>query len=52
MTKTIKEKMTQLRLLHKHYTRLRKHRLALLRKHERDALKEYKKSLNHAFFRA
>lgn len=54
MTKSIKEKMAQLRLLHKHYTRLRKKRLALLRKQERDALKEYKKSLQkrHAFFRA
>ena len=45
MTKSIKEKMAQLRLLHKHYTRLRKQRLALLRKQERTALKEYKKSL-------
>ena len=50
MTKTIKEKMTQLRLLHKYHTRLRKQRLALLRKQERTALKEYKKSLKHAFF--
>ena len=52
MTKTIKEKMTQLRLLHKYHTRLRKQRLALLRKQERAALKEYKKSSKHAFFRA
>ena len=49
MTKSIKEKMTQLHLLHRYHTRLRKKRLALLRKQERDILKEYKKSLKHAF---
>lgn len=45
MTKSIKEKMTQLRLLHKHYTKLRRERLRLVRKEQRLILKEFKKSL-------
>jgi hypothetical protein len=45
MTKGIKEKINELRLLHKHYTKLRRKRLRLLRKEQRLILKEFKKSL-------
>ena len=42
MTKSIKEKLNKLRLLHKHYTKLRKERMRALRKRERAIIQEYK----------
>lgn len=45
MTKSIKEKMTQLRLLHKHYTNLRKERMRALRKREHAIIQEYKRKV-------